>query len=127
MVNSQNTERLEKVQNNELLKEVQNRIITNSLSENEINVLTFTLIKKTGKCFFCGKIEEASKLMEIKLNEEEVKRILATKWWNELKRNSKERSQREQELIASYKRIASNQELQKELEIWDKIEEEDYE
>ena len=65
--------------NRELVKELQNRIITNSLSKSEIDNLTFTLVKKTGKCFFCGRIEEVSKLAEIILNEEEVKRLLAIK------------------------------------------------
>ena len=113
-----------KLDNQELLKEVQNRIIANSLSESEIDVLTSTTIKKTGRCFLCGKVKEVSELMEIKLNEDEVKRFLIVKWQEESREMVKD-SMLRQRLIYAYKKTVANKELQKELEVWDKIEEED--
>ncbi|RIA80129.1 hypothetical protein C1645_839256 [Glomus cerebriforme] len=71
----ENMNRISKTHSKELIKEVQNRIVEHSLSESEINDLTFTIIRETGRCFLCGKIEEVSKLREIKLSEEEFKKV----------------------------------------------------
>ena len=79
MVTNERHERLTKIDNRELMEEVRNRIIASSFSEDEINGLTSTIIKETGRCFFCGEIKEVSELMEIKLNKNEVKRLFIIK------------------------------------------------
>lgn len=104
------TDKLTEIDNNELMEEVRARITANSLSEREINNLTFAIIKQTGKCLLCSKMEVINKLME--LSDEELQRFLAV-------RGSAEENIRylalKQRVITDYQARARNKKTQAEL------------